>query len=151
MDPLEEAVALAPAAHALEQGPRHVLEGEVEVGHAGRQYGLDQGVVEGGRDRGRAGGSTGPARPPGHQVDDRTAAPHGRAVEAGLDPAARAVERERRQVLGHQHDLGQGPAAAPSSSTSARIEAVERDRCLPRNEGMAQKPQLRSHPSATLT
>ena len=26
-----------------------MLEGEVEVRHAGRQYGLDQGVVEGGR------------------------------------------------------------------------------------------------------
>ena len=48
-DPLEEAVALAPAAHALQQGPGHVLEGEVEVGHAGRQYGLHQRVVEGGR------------------------------------------------------------------------------------------------------
>jgi len=31
------------------------------------------------------------------------------------------------------------------------MEATDRDRCLPRNEGMAQKPQLRSQPSATFT
>src|SRR5580704_7183766 len=42
------------------------------------------------------------------------------------------------------------PSGPPSWSTSARIEAVVRDRCLPRNEGMAQKPQFLSHPSATL-
>ena len=39
----------------------------------------------------------------------------------------------------------------PSSSTSARIDATDRDLCFPRNEGMAQNPQLRSQPSATLT
>ena len=43
------------------------------------------------------------------------------------------------------------PAEAPSWSTSSRMDATDRDRCLPRKEGMAQKPQLRSQPSATFT
>ena len=42
------------------------------------------------------------------------------------------------------------PSDPPSWSTSARIDSVERERCLPRKEGMAQNPQLRSQPSATL-
>ena len=35
--------------------------------------------------------------------------------------------------------------------TSPRIDSCERDRCRPRNEGMAQNPHFRSQPSATFT
>ena len=41
-DAAQEALAVAPAAHAGEQRAGHVLQREVEVGHAGREDGLDQ-------------------------------------------------------------------------------------------------------------
>jgi hypothetical protein len=52
-----------------------------------------------------------------------------------------------------------GGAAAPdgvvppanSDSTSDMISSAWRERCLPRKDGMAQNPQMRSHPSATFT
>ena len=48
-DAAQEALAVAPAAHAGEQRAGHVLEREVEVGHAGVQDGLDQLVGQAGR------------------------------------------------------------------------------------------------------
>ena len=45
-DAAQEALAVAPPAHAGEQRARHVLEGEVEVGHARIEHGLDQLVGE---------------------------------------------------------------------------------------------------------
>ncbi len=44
-------------------------------------------------------------------------------------------------------------ATPPStrSRTSVSIDSIVRDRCLPRNEGIAQKAHARSQPSATFT
>ena len=67
-----------------------------------------------------------------------------------------AVAAVGGEVLGHQDDLAQGRRAA----VAARQQRVDlghessvagRERCLPRKDGMAQKPQMRSQPSATLT
>jgi len=49
VDARQEAVPVAPAAHPTQQGHRHVLQGEVEVGHAGVEDRLDQVVGEVGR------------------------------------------------------------------------------------------------------
>ena len=40
---------------------------------------------------------------------------------------------------------------ACSPAISSRTEAIGLERCFPRNHGMAQKPHLRSQPSATFT
>ncbi len=78
--------------------------------------------------------------------------PTGGPVQARPDPTRGAVEGERREVLGHQHHLAQ-PAVGAAELVHLGQDggSVVRDRCLPRNDGMAQKPQLRSHPSATFT
>ena len=106
-DALEEALALAPAPHALQHGPRYVLEREVEVRHAGGQYGFDQRVIEGGGVEVEEPGPPHPRRHCGHQVDDGPVAAHGGAVDAGLGATGRSVEGERGEVLGHEHHLGQ--------------------------------------------
>ena len=69
---------------------------------------------------------------------------------------ARAVPAVGGEVLGDEDDLAQRrriavAPGAPSASTSASTSSGERERCLPRNDGMAQKPQMRSQPSATFT
>ena len=74
------------------------------------------------------------------------------AVRAGSRSAA--VPAVGGEVLGHQHDLAQRRAAGrlggQRASTSARTLAGA-GALLPLKEGMAQKPQMRSQPSATLT
>ena len=76
------------------------------------------------------------------------------AVRAA-SPGTRAVPAVGGEVLRDEDDLAERRGAvgmrARTASTSARISSAERDRCLPRKEGMAQKPQMRSHPSATFT
>ena len=60
-DAAQEALAVAPAPHAGEMRARHVLEGEVEVGHA-RVRGRPRSARRSGRtDRGRAAGCARPA------------------------------------------------------------------------------------------
>ena len=41
-DAAQEALAVAPASHAGQEGARDMLEREVEVGHAGAEHGLDE-------------------------------------------------------------------------------------------------------------
>ena len=45
-DPLQEPLATTPASHPPEMARRGVLEREVEVGHPGRQDGLDEPLGE---------------------------------------------------------------------------------------------------------
>jgi hypothetical protein len=111
-DALEEAVPLAPTAHALEQWARHVLQGEIEVRDAGGQHGLHQRVVQCRRVEVEQAGPTDPGGHCGHQLDDGPVGADGRPVEAGLDPTGRAVEGERREVLCHQDHLAEGPVGA---------------------------------------
>ncbi len=92
LDPLEEGIAVAPAAHAAQHRTRGVLQRQVEVGHAGRQHGLDEGL---GQVRGVEIQQSDPIDPFGdrlHQRDDRPL-PH---------PLVPAVGG---QVLGDEDDL----------------------------------------------
>ena len=150
-DAAQEALAVAPAAHAGEQRARHVLEREVEVGHTGVQDRLDQLVGEAGRVEVEEPGALDPHR------DGASEGGNGRVAvgDARTPGRARAVAAVRGEVLCDEDDLAQRGGTvgwrASSASTSARISSGDRDRCLPRKEGMAQKPQMRSHPSATFT
>ena len=92
-DAVEEAVAVAPAAHAAQQRARHVLEREVEVRHAGGADGVDQRVGEVGR----------------VQVEQPDPVDPGRH---GLRPAATIARSpwpwsrpKDGEVLGDEHDL----------------------------------------------
>ena len=91
-DALPEAVPVAPAAHPAQQRPRHVLERQVEVRDPGGQHGLDQRVGEVRRVE--------VEQPhPVHPLGDLRHQRHDRPLPHALVPT------ERRQVLGHQHDL----------------------------------------------
>ena len=70
--------------------------------------------------------------------------PAGRATRSG---ALRSSPHEARSCATRTTSW----TPSPSSSTSPMTTSSGRDLWRPRNEGMAQKPQRRSHPSATLT
>ena len=136
----EEPVAAPPPLHASQQRGVGVLQREVEVGHDGRQL--------------------------EHRRDQRVA--HLARVEVEQPDARQAVGRERvepaeqrreragladvapvpREVLRDEHELGDA-AARRGSRASASIDSGVRERCLPRNDGIAQNAQARSQPSAT--
>ena len=60
-----------------------------------------------------------------------------------------AVEAPRGQVLGDEDDLADPGAELVHLGQHGVVSG--RDRWRPRNDGMAQKPQRRSQPSATFT
>ena len=92
VDAAEEAVTVAPPAHAPQQRARDVLEREVEVGHARVAYRVDQLVGEVRRVEVEQPHARDPRRDCPHQGDD-------------LPLAGALVASERREVLGDQHDL----------------------------------------------
>ena len=104
-DAAQEALAVAPAPHARQERAGDVLEGEVEVGHARMEDGVDQLV---GQARGIEVEQPGAVDALGHGAGERG---HGRAT--GGDPPAwhRTVAPVGREVLGHQHDLAEGRRA----------------------------------------
>ena len=150
-DAAQEAVAIAPTPHAGEEGPRHVLQREVEVRHPGGEDGVDQlvgqpGGIEvqqpGALDAGRDGtGERGDGRRP--------------VGDAGPPAGARAVAAVGGEVLGHEDDLAQGRRVTGRSAQRVDLGHDRRRSSVsvacPRKEGMAQKPQMRSQPSATFT
>ena len=103
----------------------HVLEGEVEVGHAGGEDRLDQLVGRAPTGTGRGAGC---GRPRSATARVRAAmGDGGRACRAGGSARAGAVAAVGGEVLGHEHDLAQRRRAVrwrdprQSASTSARI------------------------------
>ena len=140
---VEEAVAAPPPLHAPQQRRRRVLQREVEVGHDRRQleHRRDERVAHLARDRGR-----GAAR--ARQAVARRAC-------RGVAAAARARRARRRRARTRRGPgrRARSRATPPSTRarTSASIDSGVRERCLPRNDGMAQKAQARSQPSATFT
>ena len=85
-DPPQEPLAVAPATHPGEQRPRDVLEGEVEVRHAGVEDRRHQVVGEAGRVEVEEPGAL-------DQVGHRTGEPDDRLVP--LPPRPRPEERSR--------------------------------------------------------
>ena len=95
LDPLEEALAVAPPPHASHQRRRHVLQREVEVGDPGGQDRLDQLVGQVARVQ--------VEQPdPRHPLGDGSHEGHDGALAHALVPAVGG------QVLGHEDDL-RGP------------------------------------------
>ena len=139
LDAAQEAVAVAPAPHPPQQWLADVLQREVEVRDAGGADGVDQRRRSGRSDRGTAAG-------PGRRGRRRrrtsgTIEPRRRGPRDGCGPCRswpgpgrRARSRGRR-----------ARRPRPGSTSTVRL------RWGPRNEGMAQKPQARSHPSAIFT
>ena len=137
-----EAVAAPPPLHAPQQSGRRVLQREVEVRHDRRQL--------------------------EHRRDERVV--HLRRVQVEQPDAREAVRRQRveaaqqrrertgladvaavpREVLRDEHDLRRRRRRR-APRTSASIDSSVRDRCLPRNDGIAQNAHARSQPSATFT
>ena len=144
VDALEEPGRVTPTPHALDQWTRHVLQRQVEVGHAGRHDGLDERVVEGRGVEIQEPDALDPLRQVADEPDDGALGPGARRHTIGRV----AVEPPRGQVLGHEHHLVDTGAELVHLGHD---EVVGRDRCTPRNDGMAQNPQRRSHPSATFT
>ena len=106
-DAVQEALALPPSTHALEQGTGHVLQRQVEVGHAGGQDGLDQRIVQARRVQIQQPSALYPLGHGPHQVHDGAVGTHGGAFGAGHRRSRGTVESVGGQVLGHQHDLAQ--------------------------------------------
>ena len=115
----QEAVAIAPPAHAGQERAGHMLEGEVEVRHTGAEHRLDQLVGEPGRVEVEQPGALDPGRDgPGQRGDGR---------RTGLRPltGTRAVPPVGRQVLGHQHDLAHRRRGLPGRRGPAGQELVD--------------------------
>ena len=103
-DAAQEALAVAPAAHAGEQRARHVLEREVEVGHARVEDGLDQLVGQAGRVEVEQPGALDP-RPTTARV--RAAMGDGPLAMRVRRPGPDAVAAVGGEVLGDEDDLAQ--------------------------------------------
>ena len=103
LDAAQEAVAVAPTAHAGEERARHVLQRQVEVGHARGDDGFDQLV-------GQAGGveveQPGALHPGRHGAGERG---NGRRAvgDAGAPARTGPVAAVGGEVLRHQDDLAQ--------------------------------------------
>ena len=103
VDAAQEAVAVAPAAHAGEQRPRHVLEREVEVRHAGGDDRLDQLVGQPGGVEVEQPGALHPGRHgPCEGSNGRWA-----VGDAGAPARSGTVTPVGGEVLGHEDDLAQ--------------------------------------------
>ena len=94
-DAVQEPVAVAPAPHAAQVRLGHVLQGEVEVGAAGRTHDVDQTV---GELRWIQVQQPGPGHP-------RLTPPDQRSIGRRLPGRRAQVATVGRQVLGDQHDL----------------------------------------------
>ena len=81
-----------------------------------------------------------------HPVDAIGHGAHQRHDGPGAELAG-DVLAVRGEVLGDEHDLPGAELRRPRP----RIDAIDRLRCGPRNDGMAQNPHVRSQPSAILT
>ena len=133
LEALREPGPVAPTAHSAEQPPYSVLERQVEVSAAGADHGVDQTVGELGRIQIQE-------PDPRHRVN-ATSSTRARRLRLAMFATI------GREVLCDEDDL----FPLPSVSTSARMLAIKRERCLPRKDGIAQNPHLRSQPSATFT
>ena len=102
-DAAQEALAVAPAAHAGEQRARHVLQREVEVGHAGLEDRLDQLVGQAGRVEVEQPGALDPGRDGAGEGGDGRRAVGG----AGAPPGPGPVPAVGGEVLGDEDDLAQ--------------------------------------------